>query len=110
MTRQETLAVLSAQNPEEKGFFFTSDNQAFTEKNLNLAENHAKTLSDNSIEWLNHSWEEELTEEVPAETTPKKGKKAKAAVESAPDESAPESAPEDEPAPESAPDESATQE
>lgn len=102
MTRQETLAVLSAQNPEEKGFFFTSDNQAFTEKNLNLAENHAKTLSDPSIEWLDHSWEEELTEkvkeveEVPAPSTQKKDKKAKAAVEpapaeeSAPDESAPE--------------------
>lgn len=102
MTREETLAVLSAQNPEEKGFFFTSDDQAFTENNLNLAENHAKTLSDNSIEWLDRTPKDALEERY----TPKRGKKIKDTPESAP-----ESAPSDEPAPEeSAPAESATQE
>ena len=51
--RENVIAILFA-DPDylgEAGFWFTSDDQAFTEKNKGLGELHAKTLEDRGLVW-----------------------------------------------------------
>lgn len=50
--RDQVLKILFAQHPNEAGFFVTSDNQAFTEKHKSDGLNHAKTLEDKSLDWV----------------------------------------------------------
>lgn len=42
-------ALIFAQNPQKKGFFFTSDDQAFELENDAI--NHGKTLDDKKVKW-----------------------------------------------------------
>jgi len=78
--RKETLGILFAQYPDVEGFYLTSDNQAFSDKNKNDAVNHSKTLEDKKVDWCekkpskqNSDSSEKTTEVVKAG---KKGKKA----------------------------------
>jgi len=48
--RKEVLALLIANYPETPGYFFTSDNQAFTDEQLCTA--HASSLTDKTYEWV----------------------------------------------------------
>lgn len=50
--RKEVSEMVFAQYSEVEGFFFTSDNQAFTKDHEQDAKNHAKTLSDKKIDWV----------------------------------------------------------
>ncbi|RQO78111.1 hypothetical protein DBR40_09175 [Pedobacter sp. KBW01] len=66
LSRQEIAEQLFAAHPNEKGFHFTSDNNAFTEKHKNDAGNHAKTLDDKNIVWVPNpklSGDDELTDD-----------------------------------------------
>lgn len=50
----------------EKGFFLTSDNQAFAERNKSDGVNHAKKLENGSLDWCERP-KVELVEAVAAE-------------------------------------------
>lgn len=50
--RDQVLKILFAQHPNEPGFHVTSDNQAFTDKHKSDGLNHAKTLEDKSLDWV----------------------------------------------------------
>lgn len=52
MKKENLLQALFAQHPKEKGFHLTSDGQAFTAQHKGDALNHAKTLSDKTVEWV----------------------------------------------------------
>ena len=52
--RENVIAILFA-DPDyigEAGFWFTSDDQAFTDKNKGLGALHAKTLEDKELVWV----------------------------------------------------------
>ena len=52
--RENVIAILFA-DPDylgEAGFWFTSDDQAFTEKNKGLGELHAKSLENKELVWV----------------------------------------------------------
>ncbi|MFC0182745.1 hypothetical protein SAMN04515674_12157 [Pseudarcicella hirudinis] len=68
--RKEVLNIIFNQYPKESGFFVTSDNQAFTKSNENDAKNHAKTLEDKEVLWV------ERTPSTKASKPVKKGGKS----------------------------------
>lgn len=73
--RKNLTDYLFANYPNEKGFWLSSDNQAFTDKHKGDGLNHAKTLQDKELVWEENpkikpediDEDEELTEEELAE-------------------------------------------